>query len=68
MAQRQITISAYPLAECGPHSFTVSLSFRDKGPSRQFGIETVADCKDGPAGLCQRTRTVRQALASERVL
>jgi hypothetical protein len=45
MAQRQITINAYPLTECGPNSFTVSLSFRDKGPSRQFGIETVADCK-----------------------
>ena len=62
MAQRQITINAYPLTECETNSFTVSLSFRDKAPSRQFGIGTVADCK---AALqpCHRTRIVRQALA-----
>ncbi len=45
MAKRQITISAYPLNEVGPHSYTVSLSFSDKGPSKRFDIETVADCK-----------------------
>jgi len=45
MAQRQITINAYPLSEVGPHSYTVSLSFSDKGPSKRFDVETVADCK-----------------------
>ncbi len=45
MKQRSITITAYPLNEVGPHSYTVSLSFSDKGPSKRFDIETVADCK-----------------------
>ena len=45
MAKRQIVINAYPLSEVGPHSYTVSLSFGDKGPSKRFDIETVADCK-----------------------
>lgn len=45
MAQRQITINAYPLSEVGPHSYTVSLSFSDKGPSKRFDVETVAACK-----------------------
>lgn len=45
MAQRQITINAHPLTECGPNSFTVSLSLGEKTPSKRFDIETVADCK-----------------------
>ena len=66
MAKRQITISAYPLNEVGPHSYTVSLSFSDKGPSKRFDIETVADCKVALANFAEELESVRQALALER--
>jgi hypothetical protein len=45
MTQRQITINAYPLIECGPHCFTVALELGANNPSKRFDIETVADCK-----------------------
>ncbi|MGO9547089.1 MAG: hypothetical protein ACLPPF_20140 [Rhodomicrobium sp.] len=45
MAQRQIVINAYPLIECGPTYYSVSLSLSEKTPSKCFAIETVADCK-----------------------
>jgi len=45
MAQRQININAYPLAECGPNSFAITFAFGEKTPSKRFAIETVADCK-----------------------
>jgi hypothetical protein len=45
MAQRQIIINAYPLVECGPHSFAISFDIGQKCPSKRFGADTVADCK-----------------------
>jgi hypothetical protein len=45
MIQRQITINAYPLLECGPTSFSVSIDLGGKSPSRRVAINTVADCK-----------------------
>jgi len=45
MTHRQITVNAYPLAECGPNYYTVSLGLSEKTPSKRFDIETVADCK-----------------------
>ncbi len=45
MAQRQITINAYPLIECGPNSFAISFAFGEKTPSKRVDIDTVADCK-----------------------
>jgi hypothetical protein len=45
MAKRQITINAYPLAECGPHSYSISFGIGKETPSKRFDIETVADCK-----------------------
>jgi hypothetical protein len=45
MTQRQITINAYPLLECGPTSFSVSIDLGGKSPSRRVAINTVADCK-----------------------
>jgi hypothetical protein len=45
MPQRTITINAYPLQECGPNYYTVSLSLGEKVPSKRFPIETVAECK-----------------------
>ncbi len=45
MAQRQITINAYPLNEVGPNSYSISLDLSQKSPSKRFDIETVADCK-----------------------
>ena len=42
MSQRQITINAYPLIDCGPNSFSVSLDVSQKSPSKRFDIETVA--------------------------
>jgi hypothetical protein len=45
MSQRQITVNAYPLLDCGPNAYTVSLDFSQKSPSKRFDIETVADCK-----------------------
>jgi|SRR5271165_4369731 len=45
MAQRQIIINAYPLLECGPNSFSVSLGLGAKTHSKRFDVETVADCK-----------------------
>ncbi len=45
MTQRQISINAYPLVECGPNYYSVSLSLSEKTPSKRAGIETVADCK-----------------------
>jgi len=56
MAKRQITINAYPLNEVGPHSYTVSLSFSDKGPSKRFDIETVADCKAALANFAEELK------------
>jgi hypothetical protein len=45
MAQRQIVINAYPLLECGPNSFSDSLSLREATPTKRVDIDTVADCK-----------------------
>jgi hypothetical protein len=45
MAQRQVTINAYPLIECGPNSFAISFAFGEKTPSKRVAVETVADCK-----------------------
>ena len=45
MSQRQITVNAHPLVECGLNSYTVSLDLGGKSPSKRFDIETVADCK-----------------------
>ena len=45
MSQRQITVNAHPLIDCGPNSYTVSLDLSGKSPSKRFAIETVADCK-----------------------
>ncbi len=45
MAQRQISINAYPLIECRPNSFAGSFDFGTKTPSKRFAIETAADCK-----------------------
>ena len=45
MTQRQIVINAYPLIECGPTSFSVSLSLSKEAPSRRVDVDTVADCK-----------------------
>ena len=45
MTERQITINAYPLLECGPTSFSVSLGLRGDTPSKRFDIDTVGDCK-----------------------
>ncbi len=45
MAQRQITINAYPLNEVGPNSYSISLDLSQKSPSKRFDVETVADCK-----------------------
>ncbi len=45
MKQRSITITAYPLTECGPHSFTVTFGLAKNSPSKTVSIETVADCK-----------------------
>jgi hypothetical protein len=45
MTQRQITINAYPLLECGPTSFSVSIGLRGDTPSKRFDISTVDDCK-----------------------
>ena len=42
MPNRQIVINAYPLAECGPSSFTVSLGLSKETPSRRFDVDTVA--------------------------
>jgi hypothetical protein len=44
MPQRQITINAYPLLECGPTSFSVSIDLSG-APSKRVDISTVADCK-----------------------
>ena len=45
MSQRQIIINAYPLVECGPTSFSVSLGLRGDTPSKRVDIDTVGDCK-----------------------
>jgi hypothetical protein len=45
MTQRQITINAYPLIECGPTSFSVSFDLRGSTPSKRVDINTVDDCK-----------------------
>jgi hypothetical protein len=45
MVQRQIVINAYPLIECGPNSYSISLSLSEKTPSKRVDIDTVADCK-----------------------
>ena len=45
MPQRQIVINAYPLIECGPTSFSVSLSLNKEAPSKRVDVDTVADCK-----------------------
>jgi hypothetical protein len=51
MTQRQITINAYPLLECGPHSFSVSLGLSGETPSKRVAIDTVADCKTALAAF-----------------
>ena len=45
MTQRQITINAYPLHDCGPTGFTVGIDLAGKSPSKRVAINTVADCK-----------------------
>jgi hypothetical protein len=45
MTQRQITINAYPLTECGPNYYTVALDLGQNSPSKRIEIQTVADCK-----------------------
>ncbi len=45
MKQRSITVTAYPLTECGPNSFAITFGLGEKTPSKSFLIETVADCK-----------------------
>jgi hypothetical protein len=45
MTQRQITINACPLLECGPTSFSVSIGLRGDAPSKRVDINTVDDCK-----------------------
>ena len=45
MPQRQIVINAYPLTECGPTSFSVSIGLRGDTPSKRVDINTVDDCK-----------------------
>ncbi len=45
MPQRHIILTAYPLLECGPSSFTVSLGLTKDSPSKRVAIDTVADCK-----------------------
>ncbi len=53
MAQRQITINAYPLIECGPNSYSISLSLSEKTPSKRADIDTVADCKAALAAFAK---------------
>ena len=45
MTQRQITINACPLLECGPTSFSVSIGLNGDTPSKRVDINTVGDCK-----------------------
>lgn len=45
MSQRHIIITAFPLTEAGPRSFTVSLSLSNDNPTKRVPIDTVADCK-----------------------
>jgi hypothetical protein len=45
MPQRQITINAYPLVECGPASYAIELGIGRKPTCKSFAIDTVADCK-----------------------
>jgi hypothetical protein len=45
MPERRITINAYPLAECGPNSYTVSFDLTGKSPSKSVAIGSVEDCK-----------------------
>lgn len=51
MSQRHVIITAYPLMEVGPHSFTVSLSLSNDTPTKRVPINSVADCKDALAAF-----------------
>ena len=53
MTKRQITINAYPLNEVGPNSYSVSISFGEKTPSKRFDIDTIADCKAALAAFAE---------------
>ncbi len=53
MTKRQITINAYPLAECGPNHYTVSIDLSGTAPSKRFDIDTVADCKAALAAFAK---------------
>jgi hypothetical protein len=45
MTQRYIVITACPLAEVGPRSFTVAIGLNKDTPSKRVPINTVDDCK-----------------------
>ena len=45
MSQRYIVITACPLAELGPRSFTVAIGLNKDTSSKRVPINTVADCK-----------------------
>ncbi len=56
MTQRQIIVNAYPLSECGPNSYTLSLDLSGKSPSKRFDIQTVADCKAALAAFAEELK------------
>ena len=56
MAKRQITITAHPLTEVGPNSYTVSFDLVEKTPSKRFDIDTVADCKAALASFAEELK------------
>ena len=45
MTERHIILNAYPLIDCGPTGFTVSIDLGGKSPSKRIAVNTVADCK-----------------------
>ncbi len=66
MAQRQITINAYPLIECGPNSFAVTFEFERKNAHEALRHRNRRRLQSRAQSLCRRTRTNRQALAPKR--
>ena len=62
MPQRQITINAYPLLECSPTSFSVSLGLSGDTPSKRVDIDTVDDCKAALAAFASELEPLGKPL------
>ena len=62
MTQRYIVITACPLAEVGPRSFTVAIGLNKDTPSKRVPITTVDDCKAALAAFASELEPLGKPL------